>query len=132
MQRRDRLEALQVELREAQAALDRAKTDSESAPIAAMREAVARAEGRRQEVEAEHQALLHEADDLEREAQQLKKDIDEEQLLLRGATKRDDPGRWDSVSMGRNQGNTSPAAAVALSVLYVVAMAIAFLAGRHH
>jgi len=130
-ERREQLESLQVELHDARAELERARVETEKpSPVVALDDAILRAVRRRDEVEALELALRQEADALEREAQYLRKSIEDEHQIRRGAKQR----RWDAElerrkmrAVGVNQGSLLPAALI-LGGLFIFVIFSIFLA----
>ncbi len=116
-ERREELEVLQVQLREAKASLERERSATGAPPeVEALREAVARAALRCVEAKDRRKALEAEREALTREAAWLTKELEEEQVLALGASRRDHPVEWATMR-NRDGTPTSPAAAAALWIL---------------
>lgn len=127
--RREALEALQVQLREARASLAREQSAVGEPPaVEALREAVARAELRLVEAKERRKALEKEAAALERERAWLEKELAEEEVLALGASRRDRHVEW-ATARNRDGSATSPAGAAASVILAGLLFTLA-LVGR--
>lgn len=116
-ERREELEALQVQLRAVRASLERERSATGAPPeVEALREAVARAELRRVEATDRRKALEAEREALEREEAWLDEEVEEEKVLALGASRRDQPVEWATMR-NRDGTPTSLAAAAALWLL---------------
>lgn len=126
-ERREALEALQVELRQARAALAQERSATGAPPeVQALRDAIARAEARRDEAKSARQRLDDEAAALERDERWLAQQVEEVKVLALGASRRDTHVEW-ATARGRDGQATTVAAQVGVFLFFALLLGLVFL-----
>lgn len=128
-ERREALEALQVELRELRAAVAQQRTATDTPPaVQALRDAIAQAAARREAARERHAALERERADLENEQRWHEREAKEEKRLRLGAARRNRYVDWAGARMPSRGGGGAPTSPAAAAVLFAMVGGVLLLA----